>query len=116
MPVNAGGLGSNISFSDLQTFYGGAHPISLSEYYRGGAEVPSTAISGNNPYTGTTSFMGVGSGSGGSNGISVTVSTEDTTTGGGTLGITQGFVAAQGIHTFSWTGAGTINLDCLSNK
>ena len=110
MPVNVGGLGSDISFSDLQTFYGGAHPISLSEYYRGGAEVPSTAVSGNNPYTGTTSFSDSRSGSGGSNGISVTVSNQDTTSGGGTLGITQGFVAAQGIHTFSWTGAGTINL------
>ena len=35
MPVNDG-TGSQISFSDLQTAFGGMHPISLSEYYRGG--------------------------------------------------------------------------------
>ena len=75
MPVNVGGLGSQISFQDLQNFYGGQHPISLSEYYRGGAEVPSTSISGNNPYTGTTSFSGSGSGSGGTAGIAVNVVT-----------------------------------------
>ena len=80
MPVNVGSLGSNISFQDIQDFYGGSHPISLSEYYRGGAEVPSTSISGNNPYTGTTSFTGSGSGSGGEDGISVTYTPRDTTT------------------------------------
>ena len=31
-----------ISFSALQTFFGGSHPISISEYYRGGDNVPST--------------------------------------------------------------------------
>lgn len=41
MGVN-GGSGNEISFSDLQTFYGGTNPISLSEYNRGGPEVPST--------------------------------------------------------------------------
>ena len=81
MPVNSGSLGTTISFQDLQDFYGGTHPISLSEYYRGGAEVPSTSLSGNNPYTGTTSFSGSGSGSGGSAGIAVTV----TTTAGSTV-------------------------------
>jgi len=30
-----------ISFSDIQTEFGGSHPISLSEYYRGGSQVPS---------------------------------------------------------------------------
>ena len=42
MPVNSGSDGTTISFSDLQTAYGGSHPISLSEYYRGGTEVPNT--------------------------------------------------------------------------
>ena len=110
MPVNTGSLGQTISFSDLQTYYGGSHPISLSEYYRGAGEVPRTAIAGANPYTGTTSFSGSGSGSGGSSGIGVNVQNSSTTTGGGTLNITQGFVAAQSIHTFSWTGGGTIDL------
>jgi hypothetical protein len=31
-----------ISFSQLQTEYGGSAPISLSEYYRGGSYVPTT--------------------------------------------------------------------------
>ena len=42
MAVNSGTLGTTISWSDLQAAYGGSHPISLSEYYRGGTEVPST--------------------------------------------------------------------------
>jgi hypothetical protein len=37
-----GGVGNAISFSELQTYYGGSNPISMSEYYRGGSEVPST--------------------------------------------------------------------------
>lgn len=41
MGVN-GGSGNSISFQDIQDFYGGSHPISISEYYRGGGEVPST--------------------------------------------------------------------------
>lgn len=86
MPVNLGGLGSNIRFSDLQTFYGGEHPISLSEYYRGGGEVPSTVLSGNNPYTGTTNFSASGSGTGGNHGIAVTVNT--TAGGPGPLTVT----------------------------
>lgn len=32
-----------ISFSNLQTEFGGSNPISLSEYYRGGAYVPSSS-------------------------------------------------------------------------
>ena len=44
MPVN-GGAGNAISLSEVQTFYGGSNPISMSEYYRGGAEVPSTSSS-----------------------------------------------------------------------
>ena len=107
MPVNTGSLGSTITFSDLQTFYGGSHPISLSEYYRGGAEVPSTALTGANPYTGTTSFSGSGTGSGGSSGISVSVANQDTTSGGGTLAVTQSIT--QGRYIYSWSGAGTLN-------
>ena len=42
MPVNSGTLGTTISWSDLQAAYGGSHPISISEYYSGGANVPST--------------------------------------------------------------------------
>ena len=40
MPV--GNASSPIKFSELQSFYGGSNPISLSEYYRGGSEVPTT--------------------------------------------------------------------------
>ena len=56
MAVN-GGAGNEISFSDLQTFYGGSNPISLSEYYRGGVRFPrrhsaeprAEALRSNNP-------------------------------------------------------------------
>ena len=43
MGVN-GGAGNTISFSEIQTFYGGSNPISISEYYRGGSEVPTDLI------------------------------------------------------------------------
>ena len=39
-----GGAGNAISLSEIQSFYGGSNPISLSEYYRAasGTEVPQT--------------------------------------------------------------------------
>lgn len=37
-----GGAGNAISFSEIQSYYGGTNPISLSEYNRGGSFVPST--------------------------------------------------------------------------
>tara|TARA_R100001440_G_scaffold73429_1_gene98006 strand:- start:406 stop:1236 length:831 start_codon:yes stop_codon:yes gene_type:complete len=52
MGVN-GGAGNEISFSDLQTFYGGSNPISLSEYYRGGSEVPSEQVTAQANTSGT---------------------------------------------------------------
>lgn len=55
MAVN-GGAGNAISFSEIQTFYGGTNPISLSEYYRGGSEVPGTStVVAANSDSGTTS-------------------------------------------------------------
>ena len=38
-----GGAGNAISLSEIQTFYGGSNPASLSEYYRNGSEVPQTS-------------------------------------------------------------------------
>ena len=38
MTIKASGT---LSFSEIQAEFGGAHPISLSEYYRGGGRVPS---------------------------------------------------------------------------
>lgn len=38
MTIKAAGT---LSFSEIQAEFGGAHPISLSEYYRGGGRVPS---------------------------------------------------------------------------
>lgn len=110
MTVNSGSPGTEISLQDLQDAYGGSHPISLSEYYRGGVEVPSTAISGNNPYTGQTSFSGGGSGSGGADGIAVTVTDRSTTSGGGTSRISYtgnegGNNNRPGLSTFSNVGS-----------
>ena len=42
MGVN-GGSGNSISLSEIQTFYGGANPASMSEYYRNGSNVPQTS-------------------------------------------------------------------------
>jgi|TARA_R100000149_G_C5860047_1_gene126210 hypothetical protein len=52
MGVN-GGAGNTISFSEIQTFYGGSNPISISEYYRGGSEVPTNAIAAQAETSGT---------------------------------------------------------------
>ena len=82
MSVNDGVLNSSVSFSQIQAFYGGSNPISLSEYYRGGSEVPSTSLSGANPYVSPTSFSGSGGGSGGSSGIGVSVANNSFTTPG----------------------------------
>ena len=41
MAVN-GGAGNAISFSEIQAFYGGSNPISISEYNRGGSLVPAS--------------------------------------------------------------------------
>ena len=54
MAVN-GGSGNQIRFSELQSFYGGSHPIALSEYYRGGAQVPGSQASDQPNVSGTTS-------------------------------------------------------------
>jgi len=38
---------TNVTFSSIQTEFGGANPVNMSEYYRGGARVPAgTATSG----------------------------------------------------------------------
>lgn len=50
-----GGAGNAISFSELQTYYGGSNPISLSEYYRGGDEVPGDQVAAQSNTSGTTS-------------------------------------------------------------
>lgn len=52
MGVN-GGAGNAISFSELQTFYGGSNPISLSEYYRGGSLVPGDQVAAQSNVSGT---------------------------------------------------------------
>lgn len=45
-----------ISLSDLQTEFGGSNPISLSEYYRGGAYVPDTPTNSGVPTSGAISL------------------------------------------------------------
>lgn len=50
-----GGAGNTISFSEIQTYYGGSNPISISEYYRGGSEVPGDQVTAQSNTSGTTS-------------------------------------------------------------
>lgn len=48
-----GGAGNAISFSELQTYYGGSNPISLSEYYRNGSLVPGDQVTAQANTSGT---------------------------------------------------------------
>jgi len=48
-----GGAGNAISFSEIQTYYGGSNPISISEYYRGGSEVPGDQVTAQSNTSGT---------------------------------------------------------------
>ena len=79
-----GGAGNAISLSEVQTFYGGSNPISMSEYYRGGSEVPSTAtVVASNSDSGTTSAT--------SGSVAAVVSNDSTSssiTGGGNVSFT----------------------------
>ena len=54
MAVN-GGAGNAISLGEVQAFYGGSNPASLSEYNRGGTLVPSSFAGSATATTGTTS-------------------------------------------------------------
>src|SRR5210317_1237929 len=40
---------TNVGLSDIQTEFGGSNPISLSEYYSGGANVPASTPAPNGP-------------------------------------------------------------------
>ena len=79
-----GGAGNAISLSEVQTFYGGSNPISMSEYYRGGSEVPSTAtVVASNSDSGTTSAT-----SGSVAAVVSNDSTSSTITGAGAVSFT----------------------------
>ena len=73
MGVN-GGAGNAISMSEIQSFYGGSNPISLSEYYRAasGTEVPTTRTD-TTTNTGITGLVAQGSSSGAPTGSSLEV-------------------------------------------
>jgi len=67
-----GGAGNAISLSEIQTFYGGSNPISMSEYYRAasGTEVPNTRTD-TTTNTGVTGLVAQGSSSGATAGSSL---------------------------------------------
>jgi hypothetical protein len=50
-----GGAGNAISLSEVQTFYGGSNPISLSEYYRNGSLVPGDQVAAQSNTSGSSS-------------------------------------------------------------
>ena len=45
-----------ISLEDIQTEFGGSNPIAITEYYRGGVNVPDTAANASIPTSGTISL------------------------------------------------------------
>lgn len=50
-----GGAGNAISLSEVQTFYGGSNPISMSEYYRNGSLVPGDLVAAQSNTSGSSS-------------------------------------------------------------
>lgn len=108
------GAGTSISFSEIQAFYGGTNPISISEYNRGGSFVPTSFAGASTATTGTSSqtvddfavtvaddstsqtigFSGspatftVDTGTGG--GSTVTISLTNNNSGEGTASLTRG--------------------------
>lgn len=94
------GAGTPISFSEIQAFYGGAHPISISEYYRGGDEVPTTrtivskvAASASGTASNTTAQ------------IAVTVTSQTNNTGSISITTNQNISSGQGNVNFTITSA-----------
>ncbi len=45
-----------ISLANIQSEFGGSNPISINEYYRGGANVPNSTANNNIPTSGTISL------------------------------------------------------------
>ena len=64
MPIPASGA---INMSDIRTTFGGTQPDGLSEYYKGGDNVPTNATTTNVPTSGAISFSNFRSSSGTSN-------------------------------------------------
>lgn len=118
-----------MSFSQLQTEFGGANPISLSEYYRGGAYVPSGTANGGqgliatsgaisfNTFHGTqrfvvrTSTTDVRADVLGAVPPTVSFNTDGTTSGAGISGLGWGIPTLTGIGSAYWvnvaSGSGT---------
>ena len=87
----------SIAMSAIQTEYGGSNPISLSEYYSGGSNVPS-GISGNNGTIPTSGTIKMGDFRGSQNVAYVSAS-------GGTTNTSGNFK----IHRFNSSGTFTVN-------
>ncbi|MDG1858428.1 MAG: hypothetical protein P8I94_04960 [Emcibacteraceae bacterium] len=49
-------VSGTLSLLDIQNEFGGSNPINLSEYYRGGANVPNVAVNYSIPLSGTISI------------------------------------------------------------
>jgi hypothetical protein len=57
MPIKSNPPGGSLSFyNDIRAEFGGATPLSLSNYYRGGSRVPNYPINNNIPTSGTIKF------------------------------------------------------------
>jgi hypothetical protein len=98
-----------ISFDDLQTEFGGTHPISLAEFYKGGALVPSTPANAGVPTSGTISlddFHGASGAGGGGGGVSASIS-PTAVFGSGTGTVSTNVATATGtggtVTGYSWT-------------
>lgn len=86
------GNGTPLSFSELQTEFGGANPISMSEYYRNGAYVTD-----NNTDVPTSGVITMGDFYGASKKFTVTISANTTN-----LGVTSAYLIAAGWNSASY--------------
>jgi hypothetical protein len=86
------GNGSPLSFSELQTEFGGSNPISISEYYRGGA-----FVTDNNTDVPTSGVITMGDFYGASKKFIVTISADTTN-----LEVTSAYLVAAGWNSASY--------------
>lgn len=87
-----------ISLANVQSEFGGSNPISISEYYRGGAEVPNVSINNSIPTSGAISLSNF---YGGTNLLPFVSGTHYVSNGSATSSLTSGH-GSWSLHNTVW--------------
>lgn len=74
-----------ISLNDIQGEFGSSNPISINEYYRGGANVPNTSVNNSIPTSGTIAFSNFYGGASASVDNNVSFTMQEYTIGSGKI-------------------------------